>query len=158
MGESTVYEYSFAKTVGVRNIKGSNELVKNTFNYIHYIKPRYWFVENPINLLKKQPFMIKYEHYMNQYTYCKYGTLYKKPTCIWSNIKLRLQYCNSENPCSSVRKYGKHIYTCQSGPSKDGTPGMKHAHYVYPIPCPLTRYLFRQITITGPNKIGYHPG
>lgn len=151
-------EYSFAKTVGIRNIKKSNELVKNTFNYIHYMKPRQWFVENPINLLKEQFFMKKYVPFMNRCTYCKYGTLYKKPTCIWSNVNLWLKYCTSQTPCRSVREFGKHSYTCQSGPSKDGTPGMKHAHYVYPIPSPLLRYLFRQITMTGPNKTGYQPG
>jgi site-specific DNA-cytosine methylase len=138
-------EYSYAKTTGVRKIKQSNRLVNKTFEYICNMKPKYWFVENPVNMLKNQLFMQKYNKFVNVCTYCKYGTLYKKPTCIWTNISIELLYCNSKTPCKSVKKYGKHTVTCQSGPSKDGTPGMKNAHNVYPVPTKLTTYLFSQI-------------
>ena len=150
-------EYSYAKTTGVRKIKQSNKLVKNTFNYIFNMKPTHWFVENPVNLLRKQTFMQPYDRYLHSCTYCKYGTLYKKPTCIWSNVNLSLSYCNSITPCKYAKQYRKHLQTCQAGPSKNGTPGVKHGHNVYPIPLKLTTYLFGQITSTGPNKIGYHP-
>lgn len=140
-------EYSYAKTTGVRKIKQSNQLVKKTFQYIFDMKPKYWFVENPVNLLRTQPFMQHYNLFLNLCTYCKYGTLYKKPTCIWTNLSIRLLYCNSFTPCKSVITYGKHTVTCQAGPSKNGTPGMKNAHNVYPVPIKLTSYLFNQIKL-----------
>ena len=144
-------EYSFAKTVGVRQIKRSNRLVKETFRYIFDMKPKSWFVENPVNLLLKQPFMQPFEPYRNVCSYCKYGTDYKKPTCIWSNQPLRLLYCTARTPCKWVAADGKHPRTCQSGPSINGTQGMKHGHNVYPVPLRLTTSLFSQITKTGPK-------
>ena len=40
-------EYSRAKTCGVRDIEGSNEVVKKTLEIIEYFKPKYWIIENP---------------------------------------------------------------------------------------------------------------
>ena len=40
-------EYSRAKTLGIRDIEGANEIVKRTLDIIHYFKPKYWIIENP---------------------------------------------------------------------------------------------------------------
>ena len=51
-------EYSRAKTVGVRKIEESNEIVQRTFDIIDYFQPRFYIVENPqTGLLKQQAIM-----------------------------------------------------------------------------------------------------
>ena len=69
-------EYSRAKTCGVRDIEGSNEVVKKTLEIIDYFKPKYWIIENPqTGLLKEQEFMIWIPY--NDIDYCKYGMPYR---------------------------------------------------------------------------------
>ena len=78
-------EYSRAKTCGVRDIEGSNEVVKKTLEIIDYFKPKYWIIENPqTGLLKEQEFMIWIPY--NDIDYCKYGMPYRKRTRLWNNI------------------------------------------------------------------------
>jgi len=78
-------EYSRAKTIGIRDIEGSNEVVKRTLEIIEYFKPKYWIIENPqTGLLKEQEFM-RYIPY-NDIDYCKYGMQYRKRTRLWNNI------------------------------------------------------------------------
>ena len=63
-------EYTRAKTCGVRDIEGSNEVVKKTLEIIDYFKPKYWIIENPqTGLLKEQEFMIWIPY--NDIDYCK---------------------------------------------------------------------------------------
>lgn len=140
-------EYSYAKTVGVRKIRESNALVRATFRYLAYMRPKYWFVENPVNLLRHQPFMKAFERFRNVCTYCKYGAEYKKPTCIWSNCKLNLMVCDRDTPCAYFKRYGKHRVTCQHGPTPNGTQGMGNGHNVYPVPLRLTTSLFSQLRV-----------
>ena len=48
-------EYSRAKSRGIRDIDGSNEIVKLTLDIINYFQPKYWILENPqTGLLKEQ--------------------------------------------------------------------------------------------------------
>lgn len=65
-------------------------MVKKTLDVISKIKPRYWFIENPRGMLRKQEFMIegveKLKGARYTVTYCKYGDFRMKPTDIWSNI------------------------------------------------------------------------
>jgi len=80
-------EYSRAKTCGVRDIEGSNLVVKRTLDIIEYFKPKYWIIENPqTGLLKDQAIMngIPYD----DVDYCKYGMPYRKRTRMWNNIDL----------------------------------------------------------------------
>lgn len=109
-------EYSIAKTIGVRDLKKADTIVKKTFQIIKYFKPTYWFVENPggAGLLSKRPIMHPYSKYLHHCCYCKYGLKYKKPTCIWSNLyKLRLKNCTKHTPCTFRKLYGVHEYTSQ---------------------------------------------
>jgi hypothetical protein len=79
-------EYSQAKTVGERDIEGSNRLVERTLEILHYLNPPVWFIENPqTGKLKDQPFMQGLPYY--DVSYCRYGFEYRKQTRIWTNIE-----------------------------------------------------------------------
>jgi len=50
---------------------------------IEETRPKYFFIENPRGLLRKQAFMLDLPRHT--ITYCQYGERYQKPTDIWSN-------------------------------------------------------------------------
>ncbi len=78
-------EYSIAKTIGTRDIEGSNKVVQRTLEIINYLKPKYWIMENPqTGYLKKQSFMIDLP--FKDVDYCSYGMPYRKRTRLWNNI------------------------------------------------------------------------
>lgn len=136
-------QYSKANTTGVRNIIGSNAIVKMCLCYMMYMKPTYWFMENPVGLLKEQQFMKRYwNQYMHTTSYCMYGKLYKKPTNIWTNKKLKepLKYCRKTTPCILKSKLGRHIMTPQRHDDKliGVSPDVS-----YQIPSKLLDSLFR---------------
>jgi len=59
----------------------ANRLVQHTLHLIGQLEPTYWFMENPLGHLAKQPFM---RYYMRRnVNYCQYGEPVKKPTHIW---------------------------------------------------------------------------
>ena len=77
-------EYSRAKTTGIRDIEGANEIVQKTLDIIEYFCPKYWMMENPqTGLLKTQVFM--YGIPFKDIDYCRYGLPYRKRTRIWNN-------------------------------------------------------------------------
>ena len=39
-------EYSRAKTTGVRDIEGANQVVQQTLDILEYFEPKYWMIEN----------------------------------------------------------------------------------------------------------------
>ena len=78
-------EYSIAKTVGVRNLSGANEIVKRTLDIIRYLEPAFYVIENPqTGLLRKQTFMQNLP--FTDVDYCKYGMVYRKRTRLWNNL------------------------------------------------------------------------
>lgn len=60
-------------------------IVKKTIQIINDLKPKYWFIENPRGMLRKQEFMQGLPR--NTITYCQYGAKTQKPTDIWTNFK-----------------------------------------------------------------------
>ena len=50
-------EYSRAKTTGVRDIEGANEVVQRTLDILEYFEPTYWLIENPPNRFIKRSIM-----------------------------------------------------------------------------------------------------
>ena len=58
-------------------------IVKKTVEIIQELKPKYWFIENPVGMLRFQPFMLK--HIRKTINFCQYGSDYMKPTDIWTN-------------------------------------------------------------------------
>jgi hypothetical protein len=100
------------------------KLVKNTLEIIKSLNPKYFFIENPRGMLRKQDFMKGF--YNNLFedklrrrtiTYCKYGFEWQKATDIWTNClcwKPR-KPCKANSPC--------HIRAPRS--SKNGLQGVK---------------------------------
>jgi len=104
-------EYSKAKSVGVRDIEGSNKIVLKTLEIINYFNCKYWFLENPqTGKLKDQVFMKDIPFV--DCDYCMYGLPYRKRTRIWTNKKIELKLCNKK--CGSFID-GKHIGSCGTG-------------------------------------------
>ena len=58
-------------------------IAKKTVELIQELNPEYWFIENPVAMMRKQDFM--QELHRKTVTYCKYGFDYRKPTDIWTN-------------------------------------------------------------------------
>jgi hypothetical protein len=78
-------EYSRAKTIGIRKIDESNEVVMRTLDIMFYFEPKYWLLENPqTGLLKDQ--LCMYGLPFVDVDYCKYGLPYRKRTRIWNNV------------------------------------------------------------------------
>eukprot|EP00959_Pyramimonas_sp_CCMP1952_P127543 2667739-Pyramimonas_sp.AAC.1 len=129
-------EYSRATTgPRSRDLEGADELVSSALACIHYLKPRYWCIENPDGLLRTRPLMRPYRPYMLAASYCRYGSPVRKNTCLWTNLPLPedLHKCCKDTPCRTKRMHGKHLQTAQAGPAGD-TPGSG------PAPATCTRY------------------
>jgi len=93
-------------------LEESNEIVKHTLSIIDYLKPKYWFMENPqTGTLKEQEFM-KDLPWVDA-TYCMYGYNYRKQTRFWTNRAddVDLQIC-------SRSKKGKHCDSYENGRHK----------------------------------------
>ena len=138
--------FSFANTTGKRDLKGGSRNVKTALRIIRHVRPKFWFMENPVGLLKEMPFMQKYAKYRNTCSYCKYGTKYRKNSNIWSNVpELNLLKCVGDARCEHRKKHGVHAATAQKGPSgtrASWVPGSKSGKHVYAIPSRLVNYLF----------------
>lgn len=82
--------------------------VLKTLELIEVLQPKYWFIENPRGLLRKFPFMEKL--YRKTITYCQYGTLYMKPTDIWTNCLTWTprKMCKNGDPCHYDARRGSH--------------------------------------------------
>ena len=140
-------EYSRAKTRGTRDLDTADQVVASTLACLLHLRPRYWFVENPNGLLRSRPLMRPLEPYLHLVSYCHYGTLYRKDTCIWSNVPdLDLQKCRTATPCSSKRTMGFHTRTAQSGPSRN-VPGSGIGKKVYAIPAALLQQMFQKLPL-----------
>tara|TARA_Y100000816_G_scaffold215663_1_gene160903 strand:+ start:1620 stop:2225 length:606 start_codon:yes stop_codon:yes gene_type:complete len=138
-------EYSKAKTVGPRNLELADKIVKRTLTIINYLKPKYWFVENPSDggLLKHRPFMKRYEKFRHTCCYCRYGCPYKKMTDIWTNKQVKpLLNCSKITPCK-FRINEVHIATAQqSAPNIHKTQKGSPLCVSYQIPFKLLKILF----------------
>ena len=149
-------EYSRAKSTGPpvaggeppnnwhRDLKAADQRVVATWEAIQYLQPKYWFVENPVGLLKTREIMQLYAPYLHEVAYCKYGTEYRKGTNVWTNAALMepLKKCSNQDPCPAKKRYGRHTVSAQAGPSRNGTPGSGSGEHVYPIPIKLVHELF----------------
>jgi len=142
-------EYSRAKTTGVRDIEGANEIVQQTLDIIEYYEPKYWIIENPQSgLLKDQ--LCMYGLPFKDVDYCKYGMPYRKRTRLWNSIIEWKPRPLCTRDCDSMdedRK--KHKVVAQRGPSgKKETWGNRRTHKqqeLYVIPPDLVREMFEVI-------------
>ena len=75
------------------------KILQKTMDIINELKPKYWFVENPVGVMRKmgllQPFHRK------TVTYCQYGDVRMKPTDIWTNCLhwTPRERCKNGDPC-----------------------------------------------------------
>ena len=111
-------QYSRANQ-GVRDLHAADAAVEATFRIIEYLQPTAWFVENPASgMLATRPLMRPYASYMKRCSYCKYGTMYRKNTLIWTNLNVRLSECDKETPCPLYLRLGFHPRAAQKGKSR----------------------------------------
>lgn len=111
--------------------KQSDELIKHTLMLIQELKPKYWYIENPVGGLRKMDFMQNLPKFT--VTYCQYGDTRMKPTDIWTNhanpnFKPR---CHNGDTCHEAAPRG----------SKTGTQGLKGSSARSVIPNELCKYI-----------------
>ena len=103
------------------------EMVKKTLSLIKEMKPKFWFIENPRAMLRKQLFMPNEKR--KTVTYCQYGLEYQKATDIWTNLDswIPRKICSPKSPCHIRAPRGSR-YGIQSGMSgfRKNRPNQKH--------------------------------
>lgn len=60
------------------------KLVKKTIEIIEQLNPKYFVIENPRGMLRKQDFMQNLKR--DSVSYCQYGLRIMKPTDLWNNL------------------------------------------------------------------------
>jgi site-specific DNA-cytosine methylase len=98
---------------------------------IRELKPKYWFIENPVGALRKMKFMEGLPRYT--VTYCQYGERRQKPTDIWTNHHFpRFQPpCRRGAPCHDAAPRG----------ARTGTQGLKNAMEKARLPALLCEHI-----------------
>ncbi len=105
----------------------NSKYVKRCIEIIEYLKPQYYFIENPYaSAIKKY---IDFPFY--RFDYCRFGYDYQKPTKIWTNKKLESKKCN----CKTKKHASTIGFTNKT--QKNKTDINKR----YSIPADLVRYL-----------------
>ena len=102
----------------------SDLIVKKTLEIIKELNPKFWYIENPRGMLRKQNFMKGIPR--TTVWYCTYGDNRAKPTDIWSNHIYSLFNVNGWKPRPECKNGNKNCHH-QSAPrgSKTGTQGLK---------------------------------
>lgn len=81
-------------------------MVKKTIEIIEELNPKYYFIENPRGMLRKQDFMSNLQR--RTLTYCQYGDKVQKPTDIWSNAYhwIPKKKCSPGDKCHETARRG----------------------------------------------------
>lgn len=81
-------------------------IAKKTLEIIEELNPKFWFIENPRGMLRKQIFMQSLPR--KTVTYCKYGAKVQKPTDIWTNATgwIPKAACSPGSKCHESAKRG----------------------------------------------------
>lgn len=95
-------QYSIAKTRGVRDLEGSDNLVRRVFQIIDYFKPTAWIVENVGTGLLVDRMKDIRDVPMFLTDYCCYGKPVRKRTALWSNKTLDLLLCPGRGQCEQM--------------------------------------------------------
>lgn len=82
-----------------KEAKKAIRLVKKTLRLIRDLDSKYWVVENPLGMLRSQPFMKRYHHRL--ITQCQYGETRMKPTDLWGRFPFSFvaRKCNYGDSC-----------------------------------------------------------
>jgi len=95
---ASIYRYWHkGKPKNEKTLKGI-EIVKKTLKIIEDLKPKYYIIENPRGMLRKQRFMRGLHR--DTVTYCQYGYTIQKPTDLWNNLNHQFKpMCHPKSPC-----------------------------------------------------------
>jgi hypothetical protein len=113
----------------------SISLVDHALRLIEELSPTWFFIENPVAMLRKMPHL---KHLIRHtVTYCQYGDTRMKPTDIWTNAS----WWTPKPPC----RQGDRCHEAAPRGSKTGTQGLKSASERGAIPPDLFRQIFSQM-------------
>ncbi len=120
------------------------EFVKKTIEIIKYLKPKFWYIENPRGKLRK----LQVVKGLPKATvwYCQYGDNRAKPTDIWSNNIRSLLNINGWQPRPKCFNGNKNCHH-ESAPrgSITGTQGVKGNYNRSKIPNQLCLEILKSI-------------
>lgn len=108
-----------------------DKINQDVIRLIEQLKPKYWFIENPVGGMRKMEWMQKLPRYT--VTYCQYGDKRQKPTDIWTNHPdpdFKPQ-CRRGAPCHEAAPRG----------SKAGTQGLANKIEKARIPKALCQHI-----------------
>lgn len=81
------------------------KIVKKTLEIIKKLNPRFWIMENPRGMLRKQDFIQRL--HKDTVTYCQYGAKVQKPTDLWNNLNHKFRdMCKPGSPCHEPASRG----------------------------------------------------
>ncbi len=110
--------------------KECDAMVIHTLKLIEELKPKYFYIENPMGALRKMKFMQGIPRHT--VTYCQYGETYMKPTDIFTNHPAPdLKQCYKGAPCHESAPRG----------SQTGTQRMKDPKEKAKIPILLCNHI-----------------
>jgi hypothetical protein len=104
--------------------------VLKTLEIIKELEPKYWFIENPVGLLRKFKFMKCLPR--KTVTYCQYGTKYMKPTDIWTNATgwIPRKMCKNGDGCHEEARRESRTGIQGTGGLRQSTGWTKEARVV----------------------------
>jgi len=106
--------------------KQACKIVKKTLKIIKELNPKFFIIENPMGMLRKQDFM--QDLHKDTVTYCQYGLEYQKKTDLWNNLNHQFKpVCSPRSPCHIRAPRGSR-YGIQSGMDgfRKNRPNQKH--------------------------------
>jgi hypothetical protein len=81
-------EYSRAKTIGIRRLAESDQLILRTLEIVDFFKPKLWWLENPRSGILVRRAILSNIPFINV-DYCQFSDWgYQKPTRIWGSENL----------------------------------------------------------------------
>ena len=122
----------------------SDNMVKKTISIIQEFNPKYWYIENPRGMLRKQTFMQGLSR--TTVWYCTYGDKRAKPTDIWTNNLRSVFNPDGWQPRPECFNGNKNCHH-ESAPrgSKTGTQGLKGNYERSKIPNELCLEILKAI-------------
>ena len=109
------------------------KILEKTIEIMHYLNPKYYFIENPRGLMRKMLLVQPFPRYT--VSYCQYGDTRMKPTDIWTNLEFDAKLCKNGASCHEAAPRG----------SRTGTQGLKNNHERSKIPYLLCREIIETI-------------
>lgn len=122
----------------------SDKIVIKTLEIINVLNPKYWYIENPRGMLRKQDFMMGLPR--TTVWYCAYGDKRAKPTDIWTNNLKSIFNPDGWQPRPQCHNGNKNCHH-ESAPrgSRTGTQGLKSNYERSMIPKELCIEILRSI-------------